>query len=196
VGSVIEPLERSSQVAAEADFPGALPIRGMAQSWKPEQNLCCTPFCIEGFKLHKSIISLVATAALLWANTAWSQVVVKTPLSAEHPLVGDWRIDVSGTNCHEIYSVRADGTMRVTSGSQQAESEFEISSHPSASGFYKWVDKIVKDNGRPDCMGEIMEVGHVATNFIRLHPTGTKFLMCEAEDINTCIGPFVRENGI
>ena len=86
--------------------------------------------------------------------------------------------------------------MRVTSGAQKAESEFVISLQPSAKGFYEWVDKIVKDNGKPDCMGSIMEVGHIATNYIRLDTTGTKFLMCEIEDFTSCIGPFVREKSI
>ena len=149
-----------------------------------------------GYKLRKLFISFFTSSAMLLANSVWSQVVVKTPIPADHPLVGSWRIDVPGTSCHEIYSLRADGSMRVTSGSQQAESEFELSVRPSPKGFYKWVDKIVKDNGKPDCMGEIMEVGHVATNYIRLHLSGTKFLMCEAEDINTCIGPFVREESV
>jgi hypothetical protein len=137
----------------------------------------------------------VATALLISTSSS-AQVVQKTPLPADHPLVGSWRIDVPGTNCYEIYKVRVDGTMHVTSGSQQAESEFDISVLPSATGYYKWIDKIVKDNGRPDCMGEIMQVGHVATNYILLHRTGTKFLMCEAEDINTCIGPLVRQENL
>ncbi len=41
-------------------------------------------------------------------------------------------------------------------------------------------------------MGEVMQIGHEATNFIIFHQTGDQFLMCEAEDINTCIGPFIR----
>ena len=86
--------------------------------------------------------------------------------------------------------------MNVSSGAQIGASEFEISARPSARSFYKWVDKIVKDNGKPDCSGEIMEIGHVATNFILVHPSGRQFLMCEAENIGTCIGPFILQESI
>jgi hypothetical protein len=30
----------------------------------------------------------------------------------------------------------------------------------------------------------------VAVNFIRLHPSGTKFLLCEAENMNSCFAEF------
>ena len=121
-----------------------------------------------------------------------AQEVKRTPLPASHPLIGSWRIDVPGTSCHEIYTVKTDGTMSVKSGAQAAESEFEIPLEPSVNGFYKWIDKITKDNGKPDCMGSIMEVGHVATNFIILHRNKREFLMCESESLKSCIGPFKR----
>jgi hypothetical protein len=133
------------------------------------------------------------TALAVCTVAAQAQEVHRTPLPKGHPLIGAWRIDVPGTTCHEIYEVHADGTMNVTSGIQAASSEFEISAIPSERGFYKWVDKIVKDNGKPDCMGSIMEVGHIATNFILVHPSKRQFLMCESEDIKTCIGPFKRQ---
>lgn len=118
--------------------------------------------------------------------------VRRTPLPSKHPLVGAWRIDVPGTACHEVYDIHADGSMSVTSGEQSAQSEFEIDLEPSPRGFYRWVDKIVKDNGRPDCMGEVMEVGHMVVNFIIIHRSGREFLMCEDESLDRCIGPFKR----
>ena len=39
-------------------------------------------------------------------------------------------------------------------------------------------------------MGEVMQVGHEATNYILLHPSRPEFLMCEEERLDTCIGPF------
>jgi hypothetical protein len=140
---------------------------------------------------------LVATlTALVWACSSLAQSVTRTPLPPDHPLVGSWRIDLPRFNCYEVYDLRADGTTYVTSGAQVGESEFELSLKPSGQGYYKWVDKITRDNGRPDCMGAIMEIGHVATNFILLDPSGKQFLLCQAEDINCCIGPFVRQEGI
>ena len=138
-------------------------------------------------------ITTIAACCLLATPSARAQEVKRTPLPSSHPLIGSWRIDVPGTNCHEIYNIKADGTMSVTSGAQAADSEFELAFEPSAKGFYKWVDRIVKDNGKPDCMGEIMQVGHVATNYIVLHRSGKEFMMCEEERLATCIGPFRRQ---
>ena len=116
-------------------------------------------------------------------------------LRADHPFIGTWKLTLPDGSCYEIYRIRANGTTLVTSADEVGESEFEISDQPSEKGFYKWVDKIVKDNGKKDCAGETMEVGHVATNYIRFHPSGDMFLMCQKEDINTCIGPLVRVKG-
>jgi len=143
------------------------------------------------------LISAIFTAALLIATaSSHAQEVKRTPLPKGHPLIGTWRIEVPSTNCFELYTVKQDGTTSVSSGEQQAESEFELAFKPSPQGFYKWVDRITKDNGKKDCMGEIMTVGHVATNYISVHRTGKMFLMCEKEDINTCIGPFKLQEGI
>lgn len=137
--------------------------------------------------------TLVASIALTQLiSGALAQTVTRTPLPASHPLVGTWRLQVPRTQCHEIYQIKADGTTSVTSAAQAAESEFEMDLEPSPNGFYKWVDRITKDNGKPDCMGSIMEVGHVATNYLLLHPDKKRLLMCEKEDVKTCIGPLVR----
>ena len=141
------------------------------------------------------VIAIIA-ASLVAVTPAFGQQVKRSPLPKDHPLIGTWRIDVPNTNCFELYTVNQDGTTNVTSGEQKAESEFEMSSKPSPKGFYKWVDKITKDNGKKDCMGEVMSVGHVATNYITVHSSGKMFLMCEKEDVNTCIGPFKRQQGI
>lgn len=138
-------------------------------------------------------LAVLFTLALLGATFhVHAQEVTRSPLPEGHPLIGSWRVEVPGTQCHEVYTVKSNGTMSVTSGAQAAESEFQIDARPSAKGFYKWVDKITKDNGKPDCMGSLMEVGHVATNFILLHPSGKAFVMCQSEDLSACLGPFRR----
>lgn len=136
--------------------------------------------------------------ALLLATTTatLAQEVTRTPLPSSHPLVGTWKVEVPGTQCFEIYNIRADGTLRVVSGEQKAESEFDLSLEPSPKGFYKWVDKITQDNQKPDCMGSVMTVGHVATNYILLHRSGQMFLMCQTEALSQCVGPFVRQTGV
>jgi hypothetical protein len=139
-----------------------------------------------------NFIRTFALAAVVASAVAGA---VAQPPRANHPLVGTWRITVPGGSCTETYTVRRDGTTIVTSAEEVAESEYDLSDEPSEKGFYKWVDKIVKDNGKKDCSGEVMAIGHVATNYILLHPSKNQFLMCEAEDIKTCIGPFVRVKG-
>ena len=142
---------------------------------------------------RRSLTSVVLLALLAASATLQAQEVRPTPLAPGHPVVGAWRLDVPGTKCHEIYDIHADGSMDVTSGSQAASSIFEMSATPSPKGFYKWVDKIVKDNGKPDCTGAVMEVGHVATNYLLFAPSRRQFLMCAAEDMGHCVGPFRKE---
>lgn len=120
----------------------------------------------------------------------------RTPLAADHPLVGTWRFELPQQGCHELYDFRADGTMHATSGEQRAETEFEISAAPSARGFYKWSDRITRDNGKRDCTGYSTQAGHIAINYIALHPSGQWFALCKEEDFSKCIGPFVRQAGI
>lgn len=144
------------------------------------------------FQLHKSSGAL---ALILGASIVHAQPVARTPLPDGHPLVGVWRFDVPGTRCHEVYAVRSNGTMAVTSGAQASETEFEIAARPSPRGFYKWVDRITKDNGKPDCLGSITEVGHVVTNFVIVHPSRKQFVLCREENRRLCIGPFVRQDG-
>lgn len=125
----------------------------------------------------------------LAAAATFAQDVRQTPLPPSHPLLGTWRVDLSN-GCFEEYTLRADGTKISVSGQERNDAVFEISERPSSSGFYRWVDKITKGNGKPDCGGSITRVGHVATNFIRLHPTGKRFLLCESENMNSCFAEF------
>lgn len=68
-----------------------------------------------------------------------------------------------------------------------------ISQAPSPKGFYKWTDRITKNNGKPDCSGANTPLGHVAVNFVRLHPSGQRYLLCEAEDMKSCYAEFYRK---
>jgi hypothetical protein len=145
--------------------------------------------------MQRIIGALIVSLAMI-SNLCDAQSGVKTPLPADHPLVGTWKLNVPTTNCYETYQVLADGTTHVTSGEEIAESEFEISLHPDSKGFYKWVDKIIKDNGKPDCTKGITPIGDVSVTFIKLNPSGSQFLLCEMEDIKACIGPFIRQEGI
>jgi hypothetical protein len=115
--------------------------------------------------------------------------------SPGHPLLGIWTLAIPDLNCSETYHFRGDGTTLVTSANEVSESEYVVAEQPSAKGFYKFEDRIVKDNGKQDCAGEVMKPGTRATNFIRFHPSGARFVMCRDETMKTCIGPFERAPG-
>jgi hypothetical protein len=112
-----------------------------------------------------------------------------------HPLLGIWRYELPDRSCAETYHFRADGTTLVTSAAEVSESEYLVPAAPSQKGYYKLVDRVVRDNGKRDCAGEITKVGTTATNFIRFHPAGSLFLMCTSESLEACIGPFRRVPG-
>jgi hypothetical protein len=127
------------------------------------------------------------------AAAVWAQGFLRNRLPASHPLIGHWRVELPQFNCFEEYEVRADGTRIYVSGQEQGESEFIISAVPSPSGFYKWTDRVSRNNAKPDCSGSITPIGDVAINYILLHRDGNRFLLCEKEDVKSCIGPFVRK---
>ena len=112
-----------------------------------------------------------------------------------HPIIGTWTFAVPDSDCEETYYVRQDGTTLVTSGQEVAESVYEIADEPSAKGFYKNTDRIVKDNGKKDCAGEITKVGSQVINFIRFHPGGDMMIICRDESLEACFGPLYRLGG-
>ncbi len=135
---------------------------------------------------------ILFTVSLMGTLAAQAQEVKAVPLPRNHPLIGTWRIDFPN-HCAEEYTLRADGTKSSSSAEERNEAVFEITAEPLPSGFYRWTDKLVKGNGKPDCSGSMSEVGHVAVTFIRLHPSGKKFLLCEAENMSSCFAEFYRK---
>ena len=116
-------------------------------------------------------------------------------LSPKHPIVGIWRVRVPGTGCFEEYRFQPNGKAHVTSASEVAESRFEISAEPSDSGYYRMVDTLEQDNGKPDCLGAITAPGNVTKTWLRFDASGNRFVMCEQESLERCVGPFERELG-
>lgn len=133
---------------------------------------------------------LIFAAALLAAHGAPA-----APVRSDHPIVGTWRFELPDGSCHEMYRIRSDGTALITSAAEVAETEFEIDDQPDGEGFYQSNDKIVKDNGKKDCTGEVTAAGHVIKAFILFHPSNDMFLMCQRREMGSCIGPFVRVRG-
>jgi len=117
------------------------------------------------------------------------------PLRADHPIVGIWRLQLPDEACTETYRIRGDGTALVTSAEEVAETAFEIADQPDGEGFYRSVNRIVKDNGKRDCSGQVTQPGQSISTFILFHPSGDQFLMCQRADTRSCIGPLVRVKG-
>jgi hypothetical protein len=118
-----------------------------------------------------------------------------TGLSPKHPIIGLWRVRVPGTGCFEEYRFQPNGKVHVTSGGEVADSRFEIAAEPSDAGYYHMVDTIEQDNGKPDCLGEVTPAGNEVKTFVRFDPSGNRFVICEAESLDRCIGPFERVLG-
>lgn len=136
---------------------------------------------------------MLLCAALLSLQTLQPAAAASSVPSASHPLLGIWVLSLPTLGCAETYHFRGDGTTLVKSAGEVSESEFTITEKPSAKGFYKLEDHIVKDNGKQDCSGEVMKPGTSATNYIRFHPSGARFVMCRDESMQACIGPFERK---
>jgi hypothetical protein len=139
-----------------------------------------------------SILSRVVLLTIALLGAAGSAAA---PVRADHPIVGTWRFVLPDGTCQEIYRMRADGTALITSAAEVAETEFSIDDQPDKNGFYKSSDKIVKDNGKLDCSGQVSEVGRSVASFILFHESGDMFLMCLEASMDACLGPFVRVRG-
>ena len=139
-----------------------------------------------------NVLTRIALACALAGAVAGT---VAAPVRSDHPIVGTWRFVLPDGSCHEIYRMRADGTALITSAAEVVETEFVIDDQPDENGFYKALDKIIKDNGKHDCTGQISEVGHSVSSFILFHPSGNMFLMCLKPSMDACLGPFIRVKG-
>jgi hypothetical protein len=140
----------------------------------------------------QSTRAILVFALAVSSTTLWAEEFLATPIPNSHPFVGRWRFDIPKLNCFEEYHVRADGTRSTISGQERNESEFSISLTSDAAGYYKFIDKITKNNGKPDCTGFVTPVGDIATNYLLFHRDGNRFLLCQKPDFATCMSPYVR----
>lgn len=143
------------------------------------------------FSLRLPIAVVLSLAALVAGGPA----AAAAPPAADHPILGIWRLTLPDGSCSETYRFRGDGTTLVTSAEEVSESEFSIPAKPSAKGFYRLDDRLVKDNGKKDCAGQVMKPGSRVTHYVHFHPSGAMFFMCLAESLDACIGPFRRLSG-
>jgi len=137
-------------------------------------------------------ILLAATAALA-ASLACAEAPRRP--KAGHPIIGAWSMMVPGTDCEETYYMRQDGTSLFTSGDEEGESVYEIDDEPAGQGFYKFTNRILKDNGKPDCAGTVTNPGAELNMYLKFHPSGDLMVLCRDESLDACIGPLYRVGG-
>jgi hypothetical protein len=134
-------------------------------------------------------------ACLFLGTAAAGPVGAAAPVPADHPILGTWTLTPAEQTCTETYFFRRDGTALITSAEEVAESDYEISGEPDAGGFYRYTDRIVKDNGKKDCAGNVTLPGQGSTNYIAFHRSGEMFVMCQTASLERCLGPFRRAHG-
>ena len=117
------------------------------------------------------------------------------PLRADHPFLGAWQLTRADNECAEVYRVDRSGHTLITSADEVAQSNFTMSDQPSPRGYYKWVDTLVRDNGKKDCWGQVTKPGKTTVRYLMMNPAKDRFILCTAEDGRQCFGPFVRVEG-
>ena len=136
-------------------------------------------------------LALSSIAAVAAPPGASAPVTVR----ADHPFLGAWQITKRDNDCGEVYRIDRSGRTLITSADEVAQSTFTISDQPSARGYYKWVDTLVKDNGKKDCWGQVTKPGKTTTRYVMMNPNKDRFIVCLAEDGKQCFGPFVKLEG-
>ena len=141
-------------------------------------------------------LALASAAAIAAPPAAKADApVTPTALRPDHPMLAAWAITRRDDGCAETYRFDRSGHALITSADEVAVSNFTLSDKPSANGYYKWVDTLVKDNGKKDCWGQITKPGKTTTRYVLMNPAEDRFIVCTAEDGRQCFGPFVKVEG-
>lgn len=151
-----------------------------------------------GHNAARRLPTLVARIALHAAACAGALAVLPSagaPLAPDHPILGTWTMTNKDGTCAETYRFRPDGTIVVTSGEEIAEIDYEISATASPKGFYRWHQRVAKDNGKLDCSGKVTNVGESVTWYIQFDAAGERMIICQAESTQACFGPMRRVRG-
>jgi len=133
--------------------------------------------------------------AMLLTSLPAMHVANAAPPAKDHPVLGSWTMTSKDGSCSEVYRFQPDGIVFVTSGDEVAEIASDISAAPSRKGFYRWTQRVAKDNGKPDCSGKITRAGEAFSWFIQFDRTGQLMIVCKAETTDACFGPLHRVRG-
>lgn len=112
--------------------------------------------------------------------------VVAEPPRADHPILGAWSVTSPRNSCVESGTYGTDGRYRSAGAQEIAVSEYSIAAQPSEKGFYKVVDVVVQTNGLPDCRGNVIPIGDVATFYVRFGDGNSGFMICAQESMDFC----------
>lgn len=105
-----------------------------------------------------------------------------------HSIIGTWSFDMNG--CTETYEFLTDGTRNSTSAEEVLQATYTISAKPLDSGFYKFNDKITKDNGKRNCSGSTKDnTGEIVDMYVRFNAKMDQLVFCLDESLNKCFGP-------
>jgi len=118
------------------------------------------------------------------------------PVTAGHPIIGRWHLELFGGECNEDVEFKDDGTRLVTAGAQKLRASFKIAAVPDTQGFYEISDTILSTNDLPDCAGRKLPVGDKATGYVTFNEAKDRLYACNEVDMTTCWGPYVRNEGI
>ena len=128
--------------------------------------------------------------------------------TAVHPVVGLWQSAVTlsapsdggadhknaAKTCRETLDYRVNHIRLGTSGKEITRASFDVSAGPSAAGFYRLTETELASNAKADCAGDL----HAATDdpsvrFLQFSPQRDRFIVCKAESLAACFGPFKRQ---
>jgi len=118
------------------------------------------------------------------------------PRSLKHPLIGYWESKLPENGCLESYWFKEDGTAVFTSGDEQLETHYEVTSQPDAHGFFKLNHRVTLSNKAQDCTKQTSEINSEQTSFLLFKPDGSSFISCDNDDpsLENCFGPIELKN--
>lgn len=129
-------------------------------------------------------------AVCLTALTSPLHAQSGAPAKPGHHLIGTWTWSVFAGSCTETLQYRPDGSVLATSGQEVAEKTYEIAKTSDASGFYRLVETVVRQNDKKDCSGAMLEgPGEQSTRFVQFSPLADKMLICREASLKACFGP-------
>lgn len=136
------------------------------------------------------IAHITAAFFLLSSLNAFAAPIL---LPDDHPILGVWKWTTPRAGCSEIYNFKSNGQMLFSSGEEDGVSEVDVALKPSLSGFYRFKNQVIADNGKIDCRGQPGVVGVDSVIYAYFLPKSNQMMMCYKESLNSCFGPLTHQ---